>query len=128
MGNESFLSGLFDVSFQKYISRPFLRVLYIIAIIVIGLNLVLSILSTWGVVTVFDVSMINEAAVGANEEEQQSATFSINLIPTILVQTLIAIIMALVNLVMIRISLEIFQALVAIAAAWGRIKQRGMQL
>ena len=44
MGNESFLSGLFDVNFEKYTTRSFLRVLYILATIVIGLYLLLSLI------------------------------------------------------------------------------------
>ena len=47
MGNESFLSGLFDVNFEKYTTRSFLRVLYILATIVIGLYLLFSLIGTW---------------------------------------------------------------------------------
>lgn len=125
MGNESFLSGLFDVSFQKYTTRSFLRVLYIIAMIVIGLYLVFSLIGTWTGSSIVDFAAYSDStAQGDNKVE-----FSMgggDSVGAKLIYSVISIFQAIVNLAVVRIVLEVFVALTSTAAAWARIKQRGM--
>lgn len=125
MGNESFLSGLFDVTFQKYTTRSFLRVLYIIAMIVIGLYLVFSLIGTWTGFSIFEFSAYNQdSSQGANNAEYSfSAGDSV---PGKLISSLITVVQSIANLAIVRIVLEVFVALTSTAAAWARIKQRGM--
>ena len=125
MGNESFLSGLFDVSFQKYTTRSFLRVLYIIAMIVIGLYLVFSLIGTWTGFSIFEFSAYSQgSSQGANNAEYSfSAGDSV---PGKLISSLITLVQSIANLAIVRIVLEVFVALTNTAAAWARIKQRGM--
>lgn len=125
MGNESFLSGLFDVSFQKYTTRSFLRVLYIIAMIVIGLYLIFSLISTWTGSSIFEFSASSQgSSQGANTAEYSFGAG--DSVPGKLISTLITIVQSIANLAVIRITLEVFAALTNTAAAWARIKQRGM--
>ena len=127
MGNESFLSGLFDVNFQKYTTRSFLRVLYIIAMIVIGLYMVFSLISTWTSLSIFEFSAYSQgSSQGANNVEYSFSTG--DSVPGKLISTLITIVQSNANLAVIRISLEVFAALTNTAAAWSRIKQRGMSV
>lgn len=125
MGNESFLSGLFDVSFQKYTTRSFLRVLYIIAMIVIGLYLVFSLIGRWTGSSIVDFAAYSDStAQGDNKVE-----FSMgggDSVGAKLIYSVISIFQAIVNLAVVRIVLEVFVALTSTAAAWARIKQRGM--
>ena len=125
MGNESFLSGLFDVSFQKYTTRSFLRVLYIIAMIVIGLYLVFSLIGRWTGSSIVDFAAYSDStAQGDNKVE-----FSMgggDSVGAKLIYSVISIFQAIVNLAVVRIVQEVFVALTSTAAAWDRIKQRGM--
>lgn len=125
MGNESFLSGLFDVSFQKYTTRSFLRVLYIIAMIVIGLYLVFSLISTWTGSSIVDFFAYSDSTV----QDGNKLEFSMgggDSVGAKLISSVISIFQAIVNLAFVRIALEVFVALTNTAAAWARIKQRGM--
>lgn len=125
MGNESFLSGLFDVNFEKYTTRSFLRVLYILATIVIGLYLVISLIGTWTDISIFEFSAYSQgSSQGANNAEYSfSAGDSV---PGKLISSLITVVQSIANLAIVRIVLEVFVALTSTAAAWARIKQRGM--
>lgn len=125
MGNESFLSGLFDVSFEKYTTRSFLRVLYILATIVIGLYLLFSLIGTWT-----NSSFLEFSAYGSYSDQGQ-AYAKVDLsggdsVGAKLISSVVSIFQSIVNLAVVRIVLEVFAALTSTSAAWARIKQRGM--
>lgn len=125
MGNESFLSGLFDVSFQKYTTRSFLRVLYIIAMVVIGLYLLFSLIGTWTGSSILDFSAYSDSTV-QGESKYEFSMGGGDSVGGKLISSVVSIFQAIVNLAMVRIVLEVFVALTNTAAAWARIKQRGM--
>lgn len=125
MGNESFLSGLFDINFEKYTTRSFLRVLYILATIVIGLYLVFSLIGTWT-----ESAFVNFYVYGGSTVEGENRMeFSLiggDSVGDKLISSVVLIFLSIVNLAIVRVVLEVFVALTSTSAAWARIKQRGM--
>lgn len=126
MGNESFLSGLFDINFEKYTTRSFLRVLYILATIVIGLYLLFSLIGTWT-----DSTFLEFSAYASSGQDVAYVKFDLSGGDSVggkLISSAVSIFQSIVNLAIVRIVLEVFAALTNTAAAWGRIKQRGMSV
>lgn len=122
MKNESFFSALFDLGFTKYASKSFIRVLYIIAIVIVVLWVVLALLTTWTYIAGQEMNFEDTGTNGDTDSENSGGL----LVVQNLVRTAIIFVQALINLAVIRITLEIVVALVNTAAAWGRIKQRGL--
>lgn len=122
MKNESFFSALFDLGFTKYASKSFIRVLYIIAIVIVVLWVVLALLTTWTDIAGQEMNFEDTGTNGDTDSENSGGL----LVVQNLVRTAIIFVQALINLAVIRITLEIVVALVNTAAAWGRIKQRGL--
>ncbi len=122
MKNESFFSALFDLGFTKYASKSFIRVLYIIAIVIVVLWVVLALLTTWTDIAGQEMNFEDTGTNGDTDSENSGGL----LVVQNLVRTAIMFVQALINLAVIRITLEIVVALVNTAAAWGRIKQRGL--
>lgn len=125
MGNESFFSSLFNLDFSKYATRPFLRVLYIIAFVIVALNLVLFLLATWTDAFQFNITVNSEGFNQSAAETESVSSIEDNTAAKV-VLTLIIVLQSLINLVIVRVIMEIAVALVSTAAAWGRIKQRGL--
>ena len=127
MKNESYFSALFDLGFTKYASKSFIRVLYIIAIVIVVLQMVLSLLTTWtdAVHFTFAGQELNFGDTGTNGDTDSEDSGGLLVVQN-LVRTAIIFVQALINLAVIRMTLEIVVALVNTAAAWGRIKQRGL--
>ena len=122
MKNESFFSALFDLGFTKYASKSFIRVLYIIAIVIVVLWVVLALLTTWTDIAGQEMNFEGTGTNGDTDSENSGGL----LVVQNLVRTAIIFVQALINLAVIRMTLEIVVALVNTAAAWGRIKQRGL--
>lgn len=129
MGNESFFSSLFNLDFSKYATRPFLRVLYIIAFVIVALNLVSFLLATWTDAFQFNITVnsegFNQSAAESADKTESVSSIEDNTAAKV-VLTLIIVLQSLINLVIVRVIMEIAVALVSTAAAWGRIKQRGL--
>ncbi|WP_298074717.1 DUF4282 domain-containing protein [uncultured Corynebacterium sp.] len=124
MGNESFLSGLFDINFEKYTTRSFLRVLYILATIVIGLYLLFSLIGTWT-----NSSFLEFYAYASSGQDGAYVKFNLSggdSVGAKLISSVVSIFQSIVNLAIVRVVLEVFAALTSTSAAWARIKQRGM--
>lgn len=122
MKNESFFSALFDLGFTKYASKSFIRVLYIIAIVIVVLWVVLALLTTWTDIAGQEMNFEDTGTNGDTDSEDSGGL----LVVQNLVRTAIIFVQAVINLAVIRMTLEIVVALVNTAAAWGRIKQRGL--
>ena len=127
MKNESFFSALFDLGFTKYASKSFMRVLYIIAIVIVVLWVVLALLTTWTDIVPSSTAgqEMNFEDTGTNGDTDSENSGGLLVVQN-LVRTAIIFVQALINLAVIRMTLEIVIALVNTAAAWGRITQRGL--
>lgn len=127
MKNESFFSALFDLGFTKYASKSFMRVLYIIAIVIVVLWVVLALLTTWTDIVPSSTAgqEMNFEDTGTNGDTDSENSGELLVVQN-LVRTAIIFVQAVINLAVIRMTLEIVVALVNTAAAWGRIKQRGL--
>ena len=85
----------------------------------------ISLIGTWTDISIFEFSAYSQgSSQGANNAEYSfSAGDSV---PGKLISSLITVVQSIANLAIVRIVLEVFVALTSTAAAWARIKQRGM--
>lgn len=119
---EGFLRALTDFGFDRILSPGFIRVLYILGIVIILVN---AVLMTFG-------SMIGLSGVGVSINGFYGSEFftsspEISFEPNVanvLVSGVLYAVVAFIEIALLRVALEMVAAIAATATAWKRIRRR----